>query len=325
MEASLYAALPAIAALYGRAAIDNLHDRVGEQEQLRGRRSDDEWVNGAWVRYMTWHGHHDGGELGIYSDQGPSFDYDLDGLQLGMDIWRRETDDGQRDHAGVYAALGRGSADVEHLRNVRAGRSTVDATSLGAYWTHFWSNGAYLDGVVQYTWYDAEARSPRGFDVNIDAKGYAVSLEGARPFVIDKVWVLEPQAQLTWQGFDSGQTSDGTAIIDFQDTNSLVGRIGLRLARTLTRETREGPTLTTGWLRANLSHEFLDNPTTAFVTEDGPVNFKADLSRTWAEANIGVTHQMSPNAALLTTFGYQWSLDDDIEAWSGKFGVRFNW
>ena len=36
-EVSLFAALPAMAALYGSRMIDTLHERVGEEEQLRGR------------------------------------------------------------------------------------------------------------------------------------------------------------------------------------------------------------------------------------------------------------------------------------------------
>ena len=49
---SLYAAIPPAAAVYGRQLIDTLHERIGEQEQLRGRTDlqGDTTFNGGWGR-----------------------------------------------------------------------------------------------------------------------------------------------------------------------------------------------------------------------------------------------------------------------------------
>ncbi|HEY2358859.1 MAG TPA: autotransporter domain-containing protein [Phenylobacterium sp.] len=93
-----------------------------------------------------------------------------------------------------------------------------------------------------------------------------------------------------------------------------VGRLGLRLARTWSRPADEGPELTTGWLRLNLSHEFMDQPSTTFSSENGPVVFQTDLGSYWAEANVGLTHQMSRASALIANVGYQWHLDKDTHA-----------
>ncbi|MBY5558370.1 hypothetical protein J0664_26320 (plasmid) [Rhizobium leguminosarum] len=51
-EVSLYAAVPLMAAIYGRHIIDTLHERVGEEEQLKGRTDigEDENFNGFWLR-----------------------------------------------------------------------------------------------------------------------------------------------------------------------------------------------------------------------------------------------------------------------------------
>ena len=45
----------------------------------------------------------------------------------------------------------------------------------------------------------------------------------------------------------------------------------------------------------------------------------------WAELNAGVTWQISRVSAIFANVGYQRTLDRDTHAWTGKFGVRFNW
>jgi outer membrane autotransporter protein len=53
--------------------------------------------------------------------------------------------------------------------------------------------------------------------------------------------------------------------------------------------------------------------------------FQADLGSYWAEVEGGLTHQMSKISALYANVGYQWNLDHDTHAWTGKVGVRINW
>ena len=113
--------------------------------------------------------------------------------------------------------------------------------------------------------------------------------------------------------------------MDFTDTDSLVGRLGLRVARTWANDAAPEPLKTTGWARLNLSHEFMDNPTTTFSSDDGPVAFQADLGAYWLELNGGFTKQMSGISALYGNLGYQRNLDNDGHAWTGQLGVRFNW
>jgi hypothetical protein len=47
--------------------IDDLHGRVGETAQPRGRIGEGQWANGTWARYVAWRGYRDGGRLRIYS------------------------------------------------------------------------------------------------------------------------------------------------------------------------------------------------------------------------------------------------------------------
>ena len=72
-----------------------------------------------------------------------------------------DDDEAERHHAGVTFALARMDGEVQHFNGRIAGRNTVDAYSLGGYWTKFGDEGGYLDAVLQATWYDYDVQSTR--------------------------------------------------------------------------------------------------------------------------------------------------------------------
>ena len=155
-EVSLYAAMPVMAEIYGRKIIDTLHERMGGDAQLL-RPGKEDMPDGMWGRIIGYWGHRDGDAVGIFGRDGPAFDYDFGAIQTGMDFYRNEYENGQRDNAGLYLALGRGHADVEHNllgRTFKGGEDDFNAVSVGGYWTRFGENDWYLDGVLQGTWYD---------------------------------------------------------------------------------------------------------------------------------------------------------------------------
>ena len=335
-EVSLYAAVPSMAAIYGRHIIDTLHERVGEEEQLKGRTDigEDEKFNGVWLRGIGHWGHRDGDARGVY-DGAPEFDYRFGAMQGGMDFYRDE-EDGVTDHAGMYFAYGHGRMDVTQnlLTTTRdAGRNDFDAFSLGGYWTRFGENGWYLDGVLQGTWYDMTTHSNRataiGFpDQSIDGFGFAASLEGGYPLDLGDGWQLEPQAQLIWQTIHMNGFNDGAADVRYDNLNSLAGRIGARIARTWEAEeatATEAARLATVWGRVNLWHEFTAKAQTDISSANGFVPFSADLNEIWIEIGVGATRQISEKTSLYGNLNFSTTFDGDNYAWNGKFGLRVNW
>ena len=326
-EVSLFAALPAMAALYGERLIDTLHERVGEEEQLRGRADLSQgYLNGAWGRFLGHHGEREGD--GILSGR-PKFDYDFFAFQTGLDIFRREDQNGSRDHAGLYVAVGHGGGDVEHnlvgLR-IPGGSNEFDAYTLGGYWTHFGPGGWYVDGVLQGTWYDFTVDPRRRRPTDVDGFGVAASLEAGYPIQLGSGFVLEPQAQLVYQTLDIGNADDGAALIRFRSDDFLTGRFGVRLASTFALD--QGvpqPRLITTWLRASVWHEFLGETKTEFSSALGFVPFRAELGGTWGELGAGISAQLSRTASLFANANYQHAFDGDRRAYEGKIGLRFNW
>ncbi len=335
-QVSLYTAIPPMAAIYGRHLIGTLHERVGEEGQLNGRLGADPNFNGAWGRVIGHWGHAEGDALGIYRG-GPDYDYGFGAMQLGVDVYAKEYDNGARDHAGVYAAFGHGEADVTHNlldRSIDAGSNDFNAITAGAYWTRFWENNAYLDAVVQGTWYDVTSTSQRntllGFpDQQVDGFGFAASLEGGYPLYFGDGWQIEPQAQMIFQTINFGTFNDGAADVRFDDTNSLPGRIGARLARTWAVEEASGQTparLATVWGRVNYWHNFLDSDvTTSFSSANGFVPFTAELEDSWIEADFGGTVELSQTTSVYGNLDLATSFDGDAYSIGGKVGLRMKW
>jgi outer membrane autotransporter protein len=332
-EVSLYAVLPALTLLYGRSLLDTLHERVGEEEHLRGRRdlSGSPYVNGAWGRVIAQTGDRDGDRAGIFGD-GPQYGFDFMAVQAGLDVYRTQLAGGYRAHAGLYGALGDGRSDVTHFTGAIAGRDTFAAYTGGGYVTLFGPTSWYLDGVVQGTFYDMKGQSTRFPALETDGTGLAASIEAAVPFRFGGFfggWTVEPQAQLVYQSVDLDSGRDVAATVRFEDIESLAGRLGVRFASTWAMPaglwSLAQPGLVTAWFRPNYWHEFSDEARTLFSSETGFIPFRADLGEAWIELNGGTSARVDRTTELYANASYQFGVEGDSEAWGGKVGLRVNW
>ncbi|RDY65888.1 autotransporter outer membrane beta-barrel domain-containing protein [Lysobacter soli] len=331
-EVSLYAALPAMALRFGWTTLGNLHERVGEEEQLRDR--DDlqsrTSFNGAWVRVIAEDGDVEGDRRGILGT-GPKYEFDVLALQIGTDVWREQHDDDHRDHAGLYVGQGRIKSEVTHYNRLRVGKDKVEGTSLGGYWTHFWPCGSYVDTVLQGTWSDMESHSVRGLRLKSDSFGWAASVEGGMRLKCERAEEesrFEPQAQIVYQRVDDFEGDDVVAQVRFREAESLAARLGVRWARDWRLEPASdgAPRLMSGWLRANVWHEFKGEPLTLFSSGNGDLPFQADISGTWWQLNAGMTRELGRTTSLYANIGYQRSFGGNrFDAWDGKLGLRWNW
>nr|WP_280139064.1 autotransporter outer membrane beta-barrel domain-containing protein [Phyllobacterium sp. CL33Tsu] len=331
-EVSLYAAMPVLASIYGRHIIGTLHERMGGDAQLLGPGKQDV-PDGMWGRIIGYWGHRDGDPIGIYGRSGPAFDYDFGAVQTGLDLYRNEYANGQRDNAGLYVAVGRANADVEHNllgRTFKGGEDKFNAVTVGGYWTRFGESDWYVDGVLQGTWYDMDMTASRGLrDGDTNGFGLAASLEGGYPFHLGNDWLLEPQAQLVYQALNIDDFNDGAADVSYSDTDSLAGRLGARVAR----DWHIGAADASGraarrfslWVRGDIWHEFLDEPTTEFSSATGAIPFTADLGETSGRLGIGAAMQVTNATTVYGNVNYESSFEGDADAWAGKVGFKTTW
>ena len=322
-EVSTAVATPELALRYGSTFLDSLHERIGEARYALP--STPTGSNSlAWGRVIGVTGERNGSNSGILGSRGPDYDYKIYGLQSGVDLYRRANANGSMDHAGAYVAFGRATADVDHLDGRSAGQAAMNGVTLGGYWTHIGKEGWYVDAVMQGTRYDVDnGRSPAGYNLDTRGFGFATSLEGGYPFRLNDEWVIEPQAQLVFQNVNLNDANDGAAKIRFNDVDSLRGRVGVRLARTVELDPGpDGKRVATTWLRASLVNEFLTNPTTEFSSQNGYVPFRADMKGASVQLNLGADVGVKRNVSMYGSVGSEISLRGDGQNFNGKLGVK---
>lgn len=261
-----------------------------------------------------------------FEKNGPSYDYDLAGFQVGMDLLRRVKTDGSSDVAGLYVGAGRIDSDVKNSLGSKAGSTSMDGYSFGAYWTLKGGSGWYLDAVVQATRYsDISSNSVKGQNMQTEGWGMASSLEGGYPIVLGTGWNLEPQAQIIYQHLAFDDSSDAYGRITYNDSNTAYGRIGGRLTKDWTIANNR---VITTWARANLWHTFGDNAKTTFASLGGtnPLAFSTKLGGTWAQLGLGISGQVAHNVSLFATGDYNVSLDSgNGHGFGGHLGVKVVW
>lgn len=210
-------------------------------------------------------------------------------------------------------------------QNLEVGRLLTNGPSVGAYWTHFGPSGWYLDAVFQGSWYDAKATSLYGAGISTNATAYTASLEAGYPirFGESDAWLIEPQAQLVYQGVSVDGSQDQYSSVDWNAGSAWTGRLGARLQYTA-RDERG--TLWQPFARVNLWHAFSGTDSTFFGQSSPAIETR--FGDTALEVGGGITARVNQNVSLYGQASYRWSLDGGRSrqtATAGTFGIRFNW
>jgi uncharacterized protein YhjY with autotransporter beta-barrel domain len=347
----LYTALSLLAMRYGFGVIGTLHERMGDPYAMVDPGSTappayaaptvhEDYLKAApavtpttsppavWGRLLGDFGKRDNDN---FFAAGPDYMWNLGGVQTGFDLWCREERNGAHDHAGLYGAFGTIESDVQRaFRSLgpTAGSITMNAASLGGYWTHYGPGGWYVDAVTQGTWYGSNARSVTGPALSTNGLGWAGSLEGGYPIALTRQVLIEPQAQLIYQHVRLDNGNDGDALVSFSNSDALEGRLGARLVKTWNMGASFQPRPLVTWLRANLWHEFFEGTDTTLAGLSGAnaFTFTAPLKGTWAEIGGGATGTVARSTTLFATAAYQHNTDGDHQyAWTGRAGVTMRW
>jgi len=332
VEVPLDMSVPLLANRLGLAMLGTYHDRAGEDSVTatgEGPRRMGTWgrVFGASGDAGNGSGSTNADRLNDFTRNGPSYDYNEAGVQVGIDLLRRADAQGQSDVAGAFIAMGHVDSNVDAIYGGKAGTASMYGYSLGGYWTRKGASGWYVDGVLQGTRYDSvKTQSVAGEKLETEGWGVAASLEAGYPYALAPGWAIEPQGQLIYQWTTLNDSADSFARISFDNTSTFYGRIGARLTRRIGQG--DGQDLT-AWARVNIWHAFDSDATATFASLQGfnPVALSAPLgASTWAQVGVGLSGQVARNVDAFGSVDYNRSLDQgDGHGWSGRVGVRFKW
>ena len=140
------------------------------------------------------------------------------------------------------------------------GESSTQA--LKGYLSWFGEKGSYADVVFGVSYFDQDISTKmldgRGVSGSFSGWGWGTSVEAGHQFLMDSdpTWFIEPQVQLSYFRVQGDSFSLTNAMrVDQDDADSLTGRLGLVVGRTILMESGSGWQFS---VKAGLAHEFLD-------------------------------------------------------------------
>ena len=312
-EVALAAVVPEVARNAVRTTLGTFHDREGEQAFASG----DGAFKAGWARVFgrsyqqTWSG-----------DVNPSFNGSIWGISAGFPVLGLEHSGGEKDRAGLFFAYtnvnGSVTGSVLGQQGAPAGSLGVNLYSIGAYWTHFWPKGGYLDAVLMETFMTATTQSVGNLLSTDNGRMFTASLELGYPIPIFSNWAIEPQAQFYYQRYGNDLYTDPFGQISTTENNFFTGRVGTRVvANFVTEKMTLMP-----FVVANLWHGFGGQDTLAFdtvpiVNRQGgsAIEFGGGLSASagkWADVYAKVTYLTAIDGVSGNSL-------------SGRFGFRLTW
>ncbi|OWV94855.1 hypothetical protein ATY81_11130 [Rhizobium sp. R72] len=319
-EVGLYTSSPQLALRYGSMLLDTLHQRKGDDKAAGSGMLNASGPPYVWGRTIGRHGYER-----CAVNRGKQLDYNLFAFQGGIDLYSAEGANGASEMAGIYAVVGKGHGDSS-LFGASVGSNRLNAYTLGGYWTHYGKDGWYLDGLLQGTSYDINADSDRPYSISPNGLGFGASIEVGYPLHLEDGWIIEPQAQVSYQHISIDDASDSAATVSFSDVDSLLGRAGGRLVRIWDLKPEEvNPLPLTAWLRASFAYQFLETPTIGFSADGESQPFKSDFSGPSVILNAGLDTSLRENVSLYANVDYQIEFDDLGQSIGGEIGLKMRW
>ncbi|MFR3976342.1 MAG: autotransporter outer membrane beta-barrel domain-containing protein [Desulfovibrio sp.] len=250
---------------------DTLLKRLGE---LRWSKNND----GAWGRVIN-------RRLARSGTQ--AFDVSMNTLQLGYD----------RRIPLSFGDIFVGGA-IEHSRGTEKyddGDGSVYMTDGALYGTFKGRSGDYVDVVTKAGKLFTHYSSDFGDGGDFENWGFSASAEYGHKFDLGWSWSVEPQAQIKYSYlWGDDYTSDNGAKIYQDDMDSLVGRLGLLVAKEFGTGT-ENPVRI--YAKGSVLHEFLGDRNETLY-QDVAMHDSTDLAGTWYSAGVGANVGLSENCSL---------------------------
>lgn len=285
--------------------METLRDRRGEA-RYNGTQDD-----GLWIRYT----HNRFGMDG--------FTAETDGFQLGYEAAKAE-EDGKLVH-GVAFDVAEGDVEYDHV----GGDSEANRYRLSAYRTWLGDNGVYYDVVGRIGWYDAETNllyqreNSTRYDVagKFDYWAAAASFEAGHRFENDSAWWIEPQLQVQYTYItDYDYRTSQDIRIEAEDTDSLIGRAGLRAGKVLSSDQGRKMSL---WVGVDVLHEWLGDREGSMKGVDQTVRYEIAGDDTWYDAVFGLAWETGSDSRLWAVGKHDFGGEME-DTWTVNVGATWN-
>lgn len=248
-------------------------------------------------------------------------------LQLGSDLYRKQTDNGDW-VVGVMAGYANGNSTSKSRITGYRSRGEIDGYSLGVYGTWYENkddeNGAYVDSWVLWNDFDAQVKGEQLAKEKYDAKGITASIEAGKTFTMAKTesatYYVQPQAQVVYMGVkaDSHREANGTRVTSQGDGN-IMTRLGARAA---VRSNQAGGFANTYGVEPYVETNWIHN-TDDFGAKMGNTKFEMDGASDIFEVKLGATSKVNSRVNVWGEVGKQYG-DNGYRDQAVTLGLKVN-
>jgi autotransporter family porin len=290
----------------------SLHDRLGEPQYYQNYQSVGRTIPALWIRgsVAKTKGEAAGGNL--------KQDTDSNIIHMGGELADWTSDGNNRYHLGIMGAYGRAETTTTSKATGSKVDGKVDGYGVGAYFTWFSNEfapeGWYSDVWTMYNWFDNETE---GSD-NYDSKSWNTSVEVGYAETLDELenysWMLEPQAQITYNYYSSSNIKDHNGLnVTKQDADGFTTRLGMRTYLKPSKNPNGlQPFFETNWLYTSADNSMQFNNET----------FADGMPENRFEVKAGVQGEVINNLHLYGHVGFQWG-QNNYDRTEGQIGLRY--
>lgn len=198
-----------------------------------------------------------------------------------------------RGHLGLMGSYGYANTNATAQGNPFSAKGTVEGWSVGGYATWYQNDekklGAYVDTWVQYGWFTNHVDGQYLPSVRYNAQGWAASGETGYAVPLRNDWIIEPQGQLIYVGYNESDITEPTGTsITGASSHGWITRLGARFHRTFLRpdDRKIQPYLTLNWWHTSVSSSisFNDLPLGSMYPSNRyevKLGVNADLGKRW--------------------------------------------
>ena len=255
--------------------LDRFHERRDEA------RYEEAGAGGLWARYR-------------YSNIGRdnTFDMDKNMIQVGYDKEVSTAD--SRKIVGIAFDYTHADTDLTSI----SGSGSNDRYALNLYYSVLADCGGYADFTAKIgrlgSDYDLRNQAGQKIGSSFWQTFYGVSAEFGWQYALNDTFFIEPQTQLQIIRIEGDQfETDGGIKAQIADTNSVIGRIGLRAGSTFTLGSAEQKS--SAYVFADILREFKGDYAFAAAGHSTAGDFTYSGKETWYDAGIGTNVALSSN------------------------------
>lgn len=221
-------------------------------------------------------------------------------LMLGGDFATAFTEGDGAFRFGALAGYGYNHSNTQSSLSRYHAKGSVNGYTTGLYATWYADGdseqGAYIDGVLQHSWFNNRVNGQLLEEEKYSSKGFSASLESGYVFPMSNdaksvAWFVQPQAKILWSGIKSKDLKEANGtVVKTEGDNNLTTSLGLKMfikghnAIDNQKERNFKPFVEANWLH---------NMHNRGVVMDG-VSVNQSGTRNVGELKLGVEGRMSP-------------------------------